>query len=135
MLLDRDGRYDLTTAQLQTSIRLGDDYSTFTGGAILPDGAILVAGRGLHQTGSIPPFGLARLRPVPVVQSSRLTPGGKFSMTVGGQPGWTYQIDTSTNLANWIPVREEPSSGSATLITLSLSNLAPQFFRVSVKAR
>ncbi len=136
VLLDRDGRYDLSAAQLQTSIRLSDDYSSFTGAAILPDdGALLIAGKGLKQAGGFPSFGLARLQPVPVIQSSRSTPEGKFLIHVGGQSGWIYQIDASTDLANWLPSREEPSSGNTTAITLSLPSSSRQFFRVSVKPR
>ena len=58
-------------------------------------------------------LGLVRYRPVPVLHSARLA-SGTFAAVIGGDKGWTYRVETATDLRTWAPIRELPSTGPLT---------------------
>ena len=129
--LEQDGRYDLIPEYMafQSSFSLGSQR----GQVAMPDGGIILAV--LPWDVTTHKFGLARLRPAPVIHSSQILSDGTITLKIGGKPNWTYKLERSVDLAQWStpeeislidPTREGVQIGS--------KNLLPnQFFRVSVR--
>ena len=77
-------------------------------------------------------YGLARFRSAPVLNAPVMA-NGRLAATIAGQLGWTYRVETSSDLVNWTLLRELPSAGALTEFTdLEAGNLARRFIRVSV---
>ena len=77
------------------------------------DGAFLLAG-GFSAVNGKRRLGFARLRPAPVLRAPAVALDGSFRASIGGQTGWTYRLETSTDLVNWALLRELPSAGALT---------------------
>ncbi len=105
--------------------------------AVLPGGDILIGGR-FASFREVPRDGLVRLRgeplPRPILESTHLAAEGVFSAKIRGQAGWTYRIETSTDLVNWALERELPATGALTEFeTVARLAEGSMFFRVTTR--
>ena len=83
----------------------------------------------LGGTGNIQ-FTLGML--APVIDSPVFVPGGAIQMTFTGLPGSTYVLQTSTNLAIWLPVETItlPPNGLITFTLYPPPNDRAGFYRI-----
>jgi uncharacterized delta-60 repeat protein len=125
--LTPDGQLEGRGSQLERNI-FTSSYSRTRAVVLLPEGRALVAGR-IARDNSPSQSEIIRLRPTPVVNSPSLSEES-FSFSIGGEPGWTYHIETSTDLLNWTSLREVPSSGTVTQAREAVtSGEASRFYR------
>lgn len=71
--------------------------------ALQPDGQILIAGN-FSEFNGVPRFGVARLNgdrgSAITLRQPRFLADGSFAVFILGQAGWTYRVETSTDLVN-----------------------------------
>ncbi len=97
-----------------------------------PDGGVVMTGVFAGVNGQRR-FGLARFRPVPVLRAGGRAPTAGFEAMIGGRPGWTYRVESSTDLVEWRLVRELSSAGALTPFTdTEAAHDTSRFYRVSV---
>jgi hypothetical protein len=78
-----------------------------------------------------------RVAPLSVVPGPKLRFSGPLiptnnllTLALDGVPGFTYRIDTSTNLLNWTPLTNFPATTTTTYFQdIITSNTARKFFR------
>lgn len=75
-----------------------------------PDGGLLMTGP-FGEVNEHRRLGIARFQPVPVLQVRQTEPDGSFQVSIGGNSGWTYRLETSSDLHNWRLVGELLSAG------------------------
>ena len=57
-------------------------------------------------------------------------PGNAFGFTLSSEAGLTYQIDTSTDLSNWVPLATLTATNSEMeFIDSSVTNVSQRFYR------
>jgi uncharacterized delta-60 repeat protein len=133
LFLNSTGQFDHTVAQLRAPIMVQGGIECMTA---LSDGEFLVASRHIKQMGSrLSLGGLARLRPVPVIQSVRRNADGSASLRVGGKQGWTSRIETSSDLVNWTLLGDLQSGGPSTGFTDADTSAPRRFYRASLLGR
>ena len=69
--------------------------------------------------------------PIVLLSAPALLPNNAFAFTVTGTPGLTYEIDASSNLANWVTVTNLiPSSNHFQFTDPATLAASPRFYRV-----
>jgi hypothetical protein len=63
----------------------------------------------------------------PELQAPALSAGGQFQVTVSGVPGFTYRIEGSTNLNDWVPVSINVSP--YTFTDTNIASLPQRYYR------
>jgi uncharacterized delta-60 repeat protein len=124
-------RFD-SSGGLQSKVRFNLSGGWIYGMTVSGDGSIFLRGDFTHFNGQ-PRSGLARFRRLPVLRSPRVSSAG-FTATIGGEPGWAYIVETSTDLVNWTFARELPSTGANTEFKdPERGDRVTQFYRVGVR--
>jgi hypothetical protein len=69
--------------------------------------------------------------PVSSMISSPKLAGGQFSFVYSANPGLSYVVQTSSNLADWFPLATNSALGGTASFTNTISSTEFQFFRVA----
>lgn len=111
IFLSPSGQFDGRVSQLEKDF-FSNSFALTRAVVPLSDGRLLLAGP-IARNNS--PLGseMIRLRPVSTISSFNLSQSA-ISLTIGGESGWTYHIETSTDLVHWMPVRDVQSTGAVT---------------------
>jgi len=132
-----DGSKDPTFPACTATVSGASSWSGWLSGwlsAILvqPDGALVLTGA-FTRVNDEPRQGFARLQSVPVLRSPVIQRDGSLRFFIGGQSGWTYRIETSTDLVTWTLPRELPSAGAVTEFSDMPAGAASKFYRVRLR--
>jgi hypothetical protein len=87
---------------------------------------------GTNFTGSFPPLSLTlfTLAPTPAVLTQPSLQGGQLQLSLQGQPGAPYVIESSSDLTVWTPVATNTLTGTTVTITVPISTAsASEFYR------
>ncbi|MHC1766458.1 MAG: hypothetical protein AB9869_19510 [Verrucomicrobiia bacterium] len=97
-----------------------------------PDGGLLMTGL-FSEVNGYRHLGIARFEPVPVLQVRQTQLDGPFRVVIAGKSGWTYRLETSSDLQSWRFGGELPSTGELTEFSEPpVAKDGTQFYRVSV---
>jgi hypothetical protein len=75
-------------------------------------------------------FAYERSTPVPISLAVTNAIGGQFSLSYNTDVGFTYVIQTSSNLINWSPLATNTAAGGSLVFSNAMSSMAAQFYRV-----
>jgi hypothetical protein len=75
-------------------------------------------------------FAYERSTPAPVSLAVTNFSGGQFSFNYNTEAGFTYVIQCSSNLVNWVPLATNSAAGASLLFSNAVSSIGAQFYRV-----
>jgi len=84
----------------------------------------------LWNSGGSGGFAYQRSTPAPASLSRADINNGQFTFTYGTDAGFSYVVQSSTNLLNWVPVVTNTASGSSVMFSNSVDSTGIEFYRV-----
>ncbi len=98
---------------------------------LLPDDIYLSVKFTLWNSGGSGGFAYQRSTPVPFNLSGANLRNGQFTFSYNAEAGFSYVVQNSTNLHDWVPLATNLASGSQVKFTNAFSSAGANFFRLS----